>query len=229
MTGKRIIPRGYCRRFISTWDEECDSHYEAIMFSTNSKETTQTTTDVIQCLNAKHKQRWEGTVQSIDFTHSSRVVWKTFNRFTGRNSQPKRCSVTANSIAHQLLLNPKFKEAYKTYILFVKQEYTRLWNAPSVEGSLSAFFPIKELSSSIKSIKPGKAKSLDNIHPEFLKHCGPKSINWMKKFFSAVLKHQFILKIWRKATVVALPTPLKPPDVPRSCCPISLLCVPYKI
>ena len=44
---KRIIPRGYCRRFIPTWDEKCDSHYEAIMFSKNSKETTQTTTDVM--------------------------------------------------------------------------------------------------------------------------------------------------------------------------------------
>ena len=40
MTAKRIIPRGYCRRFIPTWDEKCDSHYAAIMFSANSKETT---------------------------------------------------------------------------------------------------------------------------------------------------------------------------------------------
>ena len=63
----------------------------------------------MQCLVAKRKQRWEGTVESIDFTHSSRVVWKTFNRFTERSSQP------------------------------------------------------------------------DNIQPEFLKHCSPKSIDWLKK------------------------------------------------
>ena len=64
---------------------------------------------MIQCLNAKRKQRWEDTVQIIYVIHSSRVAWKTLNLLTGRSSQTKRFPVTANSIAHQLLVNEKFK------------------------------------------------------------------------------------------------------------------------
>ena len=114
----------------------------------------------MQCLDAKRKQRWEGTVESIDFTHSSRVVWKTFNRFTERSSQPKCCPVTANSIAHQLLLSRKYKEAYQTYTLSVKQEYTTLWNAPSVKDSLSAFFPSKSCPRPSNRAKLAKRKAL---------------------------------------------------------------------
>ena len=98
MAAKRTIPRGYRRQIIPTWDEECDSRYKAFPSSSHCEETTQTTTDLMQCLNMKSKQRWKDTVQSIDFTHSCRVAWKTFNRLTDRCSQPKRCPVTANSI-----------------------------------------------------------------------------------------------------------------------------------
>jgi len=36
-------------------------------------------------------------------------------------------------------------------------------------------------------------------------------------------------KIWRRALVVAIPTPEKPLGDPKSYCPISLLCTPFKI
>ena len=35
--------------------------------------------------------------------------------------------------------------------------------------------------------------------------------------------------IWRRATVIAILKPNKPKDDPKSCMPISLLCIPYKI
>ena len=38
-----------------------------------------------------------------------------------------------------------------------------------------------------------------------------------------------ILKIWKRALVVAIPKPGKPMEDPKSYRPISLLCVPYKI
>ena len=132
MVAKRTIPHGYCHQFIPRWDEKCDSHCKAFLFSLHSQETTQTTTDPMQCLNAKCKQQWENTVQSIDFTYSSKVAWKTFNRLTGHSSQPKLCPVTTNTIAHQLLLNGKFKEADKANVFLVKQECTRLWNVPAL-------------------------------------------------------------------------------------------------
>ena len=64
----------------------------------------------------------------------------------------------------------KFKEADKTHALIVKQECTRLWNASSVDGSLSAPFFIKELFFATKQIKTGKAQGPKKIPPEFQKH-----------------------------------------------------------
>ena len=47
----------------------------------------------------------------------------------------------------------------------------------------------------------------------------------MRKFYSFCIEHTVIPKFWRRATVVAI---LKP-NKPKSCRPISLRCVPYKI
>jgi len=38
-----------------------------------------------------------------------------------------------------------------------------------------------------------------------------------------------IPKIWRRALIVAIPKPEKPMEDPKVYCPISLLCVPFKI
>jgi len=43
------------------------------------------------------------------------------------------------------------------------------------------------------------------------------------------MRHLKIPKIWRRALVVAIPKPEKPLGNPKSYCPISLLCVPFKI
>ena len=43
------------------------------------------------------------------------------------------------------------------------------------------------------------------------------------------MRHLKLPKIWRRATVVAIPKPMKPLGDPRSYRPISLLCTPFKI
>ena len=52
---------------------------------------------------------------------------------------------------------------------------------------------------------------------------------WLRGFLSSCLRQLKIPKIWRRALVVAIPKPSKPVEDPQSYCPISLLCVPYKI
>ena len=52
---------------------------------------------------------------------------------------------------------------------------------------------------------------------------------WLRGFFSSCLRRLKIPKVWRRALIVAIPKPLKSVEDPKSYCPISLLCVPYKI
>ena len=168
-------------------------------------------------------------MQGIDFSHSSRRAWITFNRLTGRSVKRTRCPVYANSIAKQLLDNGKFKDASKEHALHVKQEISALWQAPGVDGFLSSPFTIQELMLAIRQLKSGKAQGPDTIPPEFLIHCGPRCLEWLMGFYSNCLSNLTIRKIWRKATVIAIPKPNKPTDDPKNYRPISLLCVPFKL
>ena len=223
------IPRGFRRHYIPTWDEECDAIYNQFLRSEPGDLASTKASELTDCLDRKRRKRWEETVQGIDFTHSSRVAWKTLKRLTGNSTKPRTCPVSANSIAEQLVSNGRFKDCDKAHTRSVKQETTNLWQAPGVDGWLSAPFSQEELANALALLRSGKAQGPDNIPPEFLIHCGVKCQKWLTDFYSCCFTNQVIPKIWRKATVIALPKPNKPVDDPKSYRPISLLCVPYKL
>ena len=226
------IPRGFRQRYIPTWDDECDVIYNEFLQSEPGDIASTKASELTDCLDRKRRERWEETVRGIDFTHSSRVAWKTLKRLTGSSTKPTICPVSANSIAEQLVNNGRFKDcdkAHKAHTRSVKQETTNLWQAPGVDGLLSAPFSQEEIANAIALLKSGKAQGPDNIPPEFLIHCGARCQKWLTDFYSCCFTNQSIPKIWRKATVIALPKPNKPVDDPKSYRPISLLCVPYKL
>ena len=80
----------------------------------------------------------------------------------------------------------------------------------------------------IRQLKSGKAKGPDNIPPEFLIHCRTRCLEWLRGFYSNCFSKLTKPKIWRNATVIAIPKLNKPTDDPKNYRPISLLCVPFK-
>ena len=116
-----------------------------------------------------------------------------------------------------------------SFALHVKQETSALWQAPGVDGFLSTPFTIQELMLAIRQLKSGKAQGPDNSHPEFLIHCGPRCLEWLRGFYSNYFSNLTIPKIWRNATVIAIPKFNKPTDDPKNYRPISLFCVPFKL
>ena len=67
---------------------------------------------LLSWLQQKKQERWEETVKSIDFLHSSCKVLRTINKFTGRSGRSSHlCLVSANSIASQLVKNGAHKTA----------------------------------------------------------------------------------------------------------------------
>ena len=227
---KATIPRGFRKRYIPLWDVECSDHYnDFLRAEPGGEEAAINASALTACLDRKRRECWDETVQGIDFTHSSRQAWKTFNRLTGRSSKPTQCPVSANSIAKQLLDSGKFRNASKEHARHVKQETSALWQAPGVDGFLSTPFSIGELTFALRQLKSGKAQGPDNIPPEFLIHSGPRCLEWLRDFYSNCLMNLAIPKIWRKATVIATLKPNKPIDDPKNYRPISLLCVPFKL
>jgi len=68
-----------------------------------------------------------------------------------------------------------------------------------------------------------------SIHPEFLKHLGPKALNWLADLFTRMIWEQRIPKIWRQAKIITLEKPVKDPHLAASYRPMSLLSVCYKL
>ena len=63
------------------------------------------------------------------------------------------------------------------------------------------------------------APGYDNIHVELLKNLGPKALTWLSKFFYRIMATHSVLKIWRKAKVIAS----KDPSLAANYHPVSLL------
>jgi len=70
--------------------------------------------------------------------------------------------------------------------------------------------------------------------PEFLKHLGPKALQWLTTFYTRIIQEKFIPRAWRQAKIIAIPKPGIPKPgkdltKPASYRPISLLSVCFKV
>ena len=110
------------------------------------------------------------------------------------------------------------------------QELSFPWRAIAPYAvNISGDFSSREFAAALHHLKLGKASGPDSICPEFLIHADPDLKFWLRGFFSSCLRQLKIPKVWRRALVVVIPKPLKPVVDPKNYCPISLVCVPYKI
>lgn len=228
---KRHVPRGVRKNYVPCWDEVCEELLYAHNEARNNTERATAATDLLTRLNAKRRERWTETVESIDFTHSSRRAWQTINKLIGQATKPKPtpCPITADAIAAQLISNGRFPNADKPFTRKTTGEVNNLRRVPSVDSSLSGDFTNDEMVSAIKHLKPNKAPGIDNIHSEFILHQGSKATQWLRSFCSVCFRTSKLPKKWRRAKVIALLKPNKPADDPKGYRPIALLCVPYKI
>ena len=228
---KTTIPRGYRNNYIPCWDAECESLYKTFLQSPQGDESSLAATALLAKLDRKRRDRWSKAVRNIDFSHSSRKAWSILNNLTGRSRHsPLYCPVSADAIASQLVRNGKYEAVDRKSSRLVSQEVSDLWRATTPDAvNISDSFLQREFAAALQHLKPGKAPGPDFICPELILHAGAALKSWLRDFLSSCLRRLKILKIWRRALVVAIPKPGKPVRDPKSYRPISLLCVPYKI
>ena len=120
------------------------------------------------------KVDWKNFCLLIDFSHSSRKAWRTFNKLTGRYGRSSRvCPVSENSIASQLVKNGAHKTSDREPTRLVNKQLSDLWKIPTPEGhSISEPFRPEEFAAALRRLKPGKSPGLDSIFPEFILHAG---------------------------------------------------------
>ena len=226
---KKHVPRGVRKNYVPCWDKVCEDLLRDHNEAANNTVRATAATDLLTHLDTLRRQRWTETVESIDFTHSSRRAWQTINKLTGQATKPSRCPITADAIAAQLISNGRFPDADKSFTRKIKSEVYHLRRATSADLYLSGDFTNDEMMLAIKHLKPGKAPGIDNIHPEFILHQGNKATQWLRSFFTTCFQTSKLPKKWRHAKIIALRKPNKPVNDPKGYRPIALLCVPYKI
>ena len=228
---KNSIPRGGRNNHIPCWDAECENLYRTFLQSLEGSDSNRAVTALLLRLDKKRRDRWSEAVQTIDFSHSSRKAWSILNNLTGNSRRsPRHCAVSANAIASQMIRNGRYEGIDRESSRFISQEVLDLWRAtPTNLGNVSESFSSQEFAASLKHLKPGKAPGPDSICPELITHAGAALKSWLRRLLSSCLHPLKILKVWRRALVVAISKPKKPTEDPKSYRSISLLCVPYKI
>ena len=139
------IPCTQRKSYILTWDQESQKKYNEFVNAQSPTEADCKASNLIVHLNQNCRQRWKEAVESIEFSNSSHLAWQTFNRPTGHSNGLKKCPVSPNAIAHQLLCNGHHKNVKKEATGAVKQEIRQLWSTPTSNMELSSPFTTHEL------------------------------------------------------------------------------------
>jgi len=86
--------------------------------------------------------------------------------------------------AHHLLalLAPKLQKHEK-----IVSDGWRQFLRNSTGSAFPPAFTAEELFTALRAVKLGTAPGYDNMHPEFLKHLGPKGLAWLAVFFTRVV------------------------------------------
>ena len=132
---------------------------------------------------------------ALDFTLSSRRSWSLLRKLVGathsKHQQPK---VTANEVAHQLLLNGYVKKDRGQAKHLLKQQREELSDCPET-SNVSQAFTTDEIINALKTTKAGKAAGPDGIFQVMLKNIGPAAIRWLQAFYDDVVTTAKIPKI----------------------------------
>ena len=227
---KRSIPRGRRKNYRPCWDAEFEQLYQTFLRAPHGEATNIAASTLLARLDDKRRERWSEAVNTIDFTHTSRLAWNTLNKLPGRSRTSCRsCPISANCIASQLVKNGVYRTKDHEPARLVAKEVSELWKIETPAGeSISNDFTPEEFSSALQLLKTGKAPGADSTSPELILHANAVLKTWLNKFLSSCMRQQRLPKIWRRASVVAIPKPMKLPGGPKSYRPISLLCIPLR-
>ena len=221
----KLIPGGVRKAYTPCLDDQCLTLLNEYERSGN----TEVAAELIDTLNATRRERWQTATSQLDFSHSSRKAWSLIRHLGAAQCPPRQQHppVSANQVARRLVNvgkapidKPTQRQVRDEWRQFLKKGYNAKLPKP---------FSRDELLAAIKLIKTGTAPGYDNMFPEFLKHCGDRTLKWLAAFFSRVLREGNLPKSWRQSKVIAILKPGKDAKDPASYRPISLLSVCYKL
>lgn len=222
---KKHIPRGYRKEYIPCWNEESDRLYEEFRHT----ESPETAKELLKSLDEARRSKWKQTVESIDFSKSSRKSWALLRRLGGASKRgSNRPRIDPNLIA-QRIVNCSNSPSDKAFSRKIRNQYRNLRRRTRRSSNISRAFTVDEIDRGIAEMKVGKAAGFDAMYPEFLVNSGARVRQWLANFFSDLISRNELPPIFKKTKIIAILKPSKPSDRPESYRPIALLSVCFKL
>ena len=128
---KKYIPRGVRKSYIPCWTNES----EALFKKYKESGDPDTGKKLMTSLKEGRCKRWSEEMAALDFTHSSRRAWSLLRKLGGAtHSKCQQPKVTANEVAHQLLLNGSVKKGRKQAKHIQNQQREALSDCPETSN-----------------------------------------------------------------------------------------------
>ena len=85
---ERCIPLSHRKNYVPCWDKECEALYCSFLRAPVGTASDRAASSLLSQLDDKKQERWEETVNSIDFSHSSRKAWSSHQQTLKKTSTP---------------------------------------------------------------------------------------------------------------------------------------------
>ena len=144
-------------------------------------ENTITAEEQLMASMTQERQRiWLDTIELMVMSRNSKKAWNLIRKLNNDPAIPKHqhYPVTANQVAHQLLVNGQTKGKKASRVKFRKNE------KQNMKPNLTCLYTAQEFSNGVAALKSGKAIGLDGIFTEELKHFGQQAKKWLLKLFN---------------------------------------------
>ena len=146
-------------------------------------------------MTQEKRKRWEEVITSTNMIHNSRKAWKTIRKLSNdpTTSNPP-CLVSANKVAHQLLVNGRGTMPSKS---------KRPVLPPATEGDYSRVYSFseEEYRKGVAMLKNNKASGRDDFLEEQLSNLGPNAHRWLLTMLNKFFMENKIPTQWRQSKI----------------------------
>lgn len=182
--------------------------------------------EIVDLVRAHKKQKWIKHLDSATFTQGPKNLWKTIRGLTKPNATKPNSIISFDGkpISDEREYTTLFNKQFTEHPLGPDKAIRRtLRKFDSLENLADLQFDIDDVRNAIKKSKASKALGPDNLAPLMLKKLGAHGLSFLTTMINKSLSTLIVPNIWKRAKVIPLLKPGKPPDESTSYRPISLL------
>ena len=242
---KGHIPAGFVRKYVPLYSREVKLLMQQRRHLLNrppAQDITERINDLSDeikgRLHDEAQARWAEVVEAINYRTTSSKFWRVIRSLHSRQ-------VSAPD-THEAILPPNSRSipSPKEQANLLASHYAAISRLPpdpadrlvqrrlrrlDADEDLEPQFAPAQVVVAVRNLGSSKATGPDGVAYAHLKNLGPHGIRSLVDIYNQSIRLNVIPSLWKRATMIPLLKPGKPPSVAGSYRPISLLCTPSKV